>query len=672
MLLFLFHLLFSVASATEPLPSLEKLSADWSYTFYNSTEVLSAPNPKFNALKIEVRRANDGRDYQVRQSGTENWFQLKAEQISQHHPAASSLHVSTTSLPPLSIENGPEVSGIPNIFLIRPPLAEFEVISTPRKISDFLVMELTPKENFKAVYPNLRLWVNAESLRLEKIDFLSMDRRAMLFRLVISHDSLGSKILTALDPILYSIKLKISTPEDSSKISEYENLAPKAAPGKDRKRISSLQIFSWLLTLSTAAMILVSYIKMPQLLTKPSFVFLIFFHIHFQYGAALYSNTIELFLPEIKLFLAALFLYPLMWLVISILSFRQIANETYLELQSFRDRIENYLPLLFTTVVSLSAVLILILFWYLHHVPLKETGLYALFFDQDFSVSTREKGLKLLPSNSLKYIYSFAAATICPIIGILASFIIRAGLRNLKKYGFQSVISLLAIFVCFVFLSIYGARILGAMLGITIVFANYLISRRSKMVFVIPILGLGLLMVPTCFSLFYDAAHRSQGLVLNYLNMLERAFVRPFIDSVWYLDHYFLHGPVGLFGALPKIAPFFGEEPINLLQLVGLNYTHSIKSVSANTPFMILYLSSLGPWILFPLLVIPVILDSLILLVRNLPPPYKTAAIAGVGIAATNLSGTFFTTILFTYGALTIPLFLLMMAAFLARKSRDQ
>lgn len=147
-----------------------------------------------------------------------------------------------------------------------------------------------------------------------------------------------------------------------------------------------------------------------------------------------------------------------------------------------------------------------------------------------------------------------------------------------------------------------------------------------------------------------------QGGVFN------RIFSVPMETGLWHSHYAQTNGFVGVAG-IPKLADFFGVEPLNLGNIIYLKYSlYSQASGLSNTCFVFAYYSCFGMIsMIFSLLALWSLDLSIFVLSRIRNKAILLATIATLGTSCFAFIATVFTTALITNGFLIILLLAFML-----------
>ncbi len=413
------------------------------------------------------------------------------------------------------------------------------------------------------------------------------------------------------------------------------------------------QQISFITCLSCTLLIAFIFFHLKHCITKPSFIALLSFHIQVQWGATINAHVIEETLLEPWNFFVMVQLFPLVALFITPWSWNREAKELFSRLNP-KLLVGNYSYNFF---IFISGFYIFyILYWYFSVVPIHKTGFYVMLTSPKVSQIAREESLKLLTSVPLKYAYSTFSNFISQFVSIILFIHI---IRSLKNKKITHCLFYISFLVLIMFLaSIYGARAPASFILLAIFTAVFLSLHKKISKFYLPIFFLILLFIPTLFSIFREGRELT---VENFITIFKYILIRTFWGTtktvLWHMQFVEEFGTLGIAG-IGNLSRIFGIEPINLFNLIGITYTHTLKSISANTPFNVAYYACFGNLAFFISLPLLFLLDGILVIINKLSDKYLLATLATVLVATSQLASTLYTTIFITYGFLLVPVFI--------------
>lgn len=305
---------------------------------------------------------------------------------------------------------------------------------------------------------------------------------------------------------------------------------------------------------------------------------------------------------------------------------------------------------------ALLLLAVLVIMLYLSHVPVRQTGLWAMLFAPKEYAMAREHSIKLQPSSILRYSYAWHRAIIVPVLlGLLFISWRRVfSPRNIVLGGI-ALILLLSVMIT-------GHRSTAALmmlyLGIVLMFQRGII-RGGLLLTSLLVLGL----VAATFATFaregiLREVTRSSFTHYFITGTIQRISVTPYATGVMsnmYAQEFGL-----LWGGNIRPLAWLLDIPyVHLANLTALRYVHTagIVSTQANTCFLFDLQASFGlfwGWLL-SLLVISA-LDFLLRLYRGMNGGILLVSLACLLLSLFALPATALTTALITFGILPIPL----------------
>lgn len=412
-------------------------------------------------------------------------------------------------------------------------------------------------------------------------------------------------------------------------------------------------IYSWIACLLISFFLIWIFFSARYLFVKPSIFFILFFHVQLQWISTLNAEYVYNFLQEPWHYFYLVNIFPLMVLMISFLTGRQLAKrivkESNIAFYNFYNKKHGQKLLLW----SLLIIITLVFSWYLSVVPFTATGFYAMIHSLPNQDIIREETFKLLNNPSLIYSYSIMSDALVPIASILISFEIE---KKLYSYNFFKVIFYLFL-LCFnlLVISIYGSKAPALTMLFGIVWAFY-ISRGMPFALIrMFLITLVLLIVPSVMSILINNNTLSLSTFISYYaDILDRTFCRIMLPGLWYVDYAQKIGNFGIAG-IPKLANLIGVTAVDSANIIGKSYLPTaLESVSANASFIFVYYSYFGLLILVPCVIITLLLDCLLWIYLTIDKSIRISIIACCSITSINFIQTQFTTVLFTGGLLPI------------------
>lgn len=304
------------------------------------------------------------------------------------------------------------------------------------------------------------------------------------------------------------------------------------------------------------------------------------------------------------------------------------------------------------------------LYLYLREVPFEHTAIWAIIGGESNADQVRESTFKGLNSWGLLYVFTLAEKVVAPIVVALGAASLLAGLRaGRKTYTWGA---LLLVLMAVLPLAVYGARgpiTQALMVGAYLVF-YVLVIRGGKRVLLFACLSPLIVLVPAILmTMLKNNELGFDGAYFHGVNIFERLVIRGNYDNVWHLQYVEKYGIHGV-AAIPKLATLLGVQPVDILNLVGREFSPAyskiyIPSVSASASYSIINYAILGWWgHVLSLLMIPA-LDLLLFLYRKMEGRLILPLISAMLVPISSLSFSMVTTVLLSKGLLLIPLLFL-------------
>jgi hypothetical protein len=333
-------------------------------------------------------------------------------------------------------------------------------------------------------------------------------------------------------------------------------------------------------------------------------------------------------------------------LLVTVFTFNQNARAIW-------DRITD--PSLLENAVSIKAVIFTtalvacVIAAYLAYVPFDSTGLYAIFTNPSTAAEAREKSLKLLDSQILKYAYSIMVSSVAPLLAVMLSILF---MRDIAKRYFLKfpIYAFLLLFLVFA-VSMTGARITIVNLIIVIAIAHFFRKGLPFKPGKFFLLLLILLLPPTILSILREGKAMGVEIIFEYLGYLaRRTFILTMDVGSWYIHYAQIHGAFGI-ASIPKLAAILGVEPVNTPNLIGLAYMNTtVKSVSAVAGYLFTYYSYFGIASLFFSILCLWILDVALLVYERLTPVMLLPCVAAASLSILSFISSDYTVVWLTHG----------------------
>jgi hypothetical protein len=397
------------------------------------------------------------------------------------------------------------------------------------------------------------------------------------------------------------------------------------------------------------------------LIVKPSFWFLLFFHVQIQWSSTIYSMEIFQKLEQPYLFFLLTQILPLLFCFIVQKTYINTAKNIYSRLfQTNKIIPEKDYKFLLTFILVLSAVIVGI---FLLNTPLKKTGLFQIFSGGDALDSTiaREESLKNAPA-IVRYTYVFFNK----VLAIIAVVIITRGLyRNFKSKQWKSfALKLTLILFIAIMSSLSGARSHGIYVLLSSIITILFIVNFEVPILTIAISILVLLFVPVALQINkFHGNFSLENILFTYNEILLRRSIKiPMETGLTWLDYVQRHGIWGING-VSFLKPFTGDNYVNVANYM-MNQSSDRLSVDSglmNTSFIFSYYSYMGYFaiVLYPFLFM--LLDVVLKVTRKFNVRLLLPATVLLCLCCINLVNTEYHTILLSYGYLTGLAFLSIM-----------
>jgi len=419
--------------------------------------------------------------------------------------------------------------------------------------------------------------------------------------------------------------------------------------------MSIFVLLNWIFCLATSIFLIIVLWRYRFLLIKPSIIIIVFFHIRIQWIATIQAEYIENFLIEPSSFFILVHIFPLVGLTVAFFFFHKRTFAIYSRLKTI-----NHHPLSVDKKVIAILILIVIAIsvLYLSYIPLQKTGLYTILIEPSKSAQAREASLKLVANPLIRYSYSFLKNVFVPLLSV---FLIISILQNIKTKLSRTLIATGMLIFTFVIVSFTGARSPAAVLILTMVWALYL---KKGMPFRPLYLFIALLLVlspAVLISILREGNVLNIPLFINYMTggIFNRVFVIPMKVGLFHVYHAQMYGLFGV-AAIPKIAIPLGLQPVNVANLIYINYFHyaqTIPSGLANTCYVFSYYSYFGILSVILSLFCLWALDLSILIFRKIKNDWVLlACIASMFSASISFISVDFTIALVTNGFLLLLL----------------
>lgn len=408
-------------------------------------------------------------------------------------------------------------------------------------------------------------------------------------------------------------------------------------------------LVNWLLCLTTSVVLGVLLLRRRFLLIKPGIVVILFFHVMVQWAATIDAGYIEGFLPEPWDFLMLVHVFPLLGLLIASRLFERetrmvwqkiVARNTATHTVHSADQLVLFLAILLITIV------------YLSYVPLSTTGLFAILFDPENAAISREYSLKLIDNPLLQYMFTFMASAFAPIFASICTL----SLIRREQRAAKSLLDLSFLLFTMVIVSLTGARSGSAEFILTVALTWFLFRGTSTSLIYAGVALLLIAIPPTVLTLLREGRVVTLESFWLYLStgIVKRVFQGPMETGLWYVHFAQITDFIGIRG-IEKLALFFGYQPINMPNTIGLMYTQTrISSISANASYVFSYYSYFGLFAFFPSLLALWLLDTVVFFYNRIRASLIIPCITAITISSISFVSTEYTTVLISHGFLII------------------
>jgi len=435
---------------------------------------------------------------------------------------------------------------------------------------------------------------------------------------------------------------------------------------------SFFSLINLFFVLGTSFWLVKIYVTERYLFVKPSIILLTYTHVFFQWPMVLLSSYCENKLQNPYILSFLINGYMLLGLFLSPLILKEKTKIIWNRLTSKSN--EPLVECAGVSVLMLTLSVISIAFIYFSYVPFNKTGLYAVYSDPSGAALAREKSLKLLDSQGIKYLYSLARSSVIPI---LFSCIWLRLLKKWKYCHFNTIVTYFEITILmlsFIFVAITGEKAFLAYLmllgGLIIFWKDELKFQPIKIIFILFLsflLPIILILwraggVLEDFSLFFEPK-----LVFYYASsIIERSVFVPFKVGVWYVRYAQDIGPMGI-ASFEKLSQLFGVSPINASNIIGLKYApeyygnaydprQALKSISAGGGYLLSYYGYLGI-VSFPISVLGLLaLDLSLFVYIRLKDQFLIPCLASISIVSLAFIQGDYTVCLITHGFIGVLL----------------
>lgn len=419
------------------------------------------------------------------------------------------------------------------------------------------------------------------------------------------------------------------------------------------------------------------------MLVRPSVMFLGLFWLQVQFASAVNAASIFAQLPNPWPYALIIHAFPLAVLAWVLLTFRTVPGAVAEQIEAgVREaRMEDIGTSILLLLVAIYSVVAI----YLWYVPFERTGLYALLFRPGELDEYREASMKLLDSRVVVYSFAIMEKVLAPLAGGFAAVMAVKAFRE-RRFAW-ALPAAAAVGLAGLPTLLYGARGPLSMVMLAAIVTGLLaFLRQLRVAYLAGALVLVLLPISLVMTLKSNSFDLRTA-AYHAVNILDRAIGRNYIDNVWHVAYVEKHGFHGV-GGIEKLAPIFGVEPVDILNVVGREYAGQgastglaflefksapearvpgkvllpspdvdiSQTVSSGAAFQTLNYAMFGLWSLPFSLAFVFAMDLLLFAVLRMP---KTAVAPVLGALAVPILGLCFslmTTALASKGLLLIPI----------------
>jgi hypothetical protein len=411
----------------------------------------------------------------------------------------------------------------------------------------------------------------------------------------------------------------------------------------------------WLACGLNSLLLFRAVMRQRSVLVRPSIVFLIFFNLRVQWGAALEAGYAATALDRPYEFFLVIYGVPTAALLLA-LSYRLRAADTvYERINRIPDSLSYSQRA--TWFLLLGAVTITLA--YLAAVGYRNTGLYVIFTNPLASASARDNSFKLLGNVAVRYSYALVVNAAAPLVGAYAGL---AWIHSWRQHATWRMVGNGAVIaLAMIMAGLSGARGPSALIILVVLFAWWL-RRRAPLSPVYLALSLAaVLLIPTLLTILREGRTVNWSLFwIYYQDSLTRVFGATSRVAIWYAQYVQTAGYFGV-AAVAKLASALGKTPVNVANVIGLAYGHGdLRTITANSNFLITYYAEFGLLAMAPCVGLILSLDLCLKAYVALRPELLTGCVAASLIVITNLAESDFTSGLASGGV--VPILLLALA----------
>lgn len=430
---------------------------------------------------------------------------------------------------------------------------------------------------------------------------------------------------------------------------------------------------NWFFFIATVLWSSFIFYKRRYYFIKPSILLITFSIIFFQLPLALYSDMYEAAVPDPYVLGFLIHAYILVGLCVSLFTFQESTRSVW-------NRITRELAIDYRVnkpaVFILAGVVICIVSVYFDHVPLRETGLYAVLTNPAMAVVARERSLKLLDNHALVYAFSLMTSSLAPMLAVMffwmgAKYLLQRRFVPLAITGIGAI-SLMII------VSLPGARVSAVNLLLVVSISFYLVRRfpfhpvKISLLFIL-IVTPGVLIGVYREGMYWEGREFGFDLYLQYLwDFIGRRILQdPLKVGSWYIHDAQTYGLFGV-SAVPKLAAITGYDALDVTNYIGLRYQPKAgPTVSAGAGYLLTYYSYFGIISLLISLIGLWLLDMAIFVYKKLSQPLLIPCISVVSLSTLSFISSDYTTVMVTHGFAVTLIIAFTVDAITARSRRN-
>jgi len=433
--------------------------------------------------------------------------------------------------------------------------------------------------------------------------------------------------------------------------------------------MSLYAIINWFFFITCVSLLGFIFYSRRYYFVKPSIQLITFSILFFQFPLAIFSETQEVAVPDPYILSFLIHGYILMGLAVSLYTFQDTSRTVWKRITEGRvsdPRVNE------RAIVILTGAVICIVSIYLVPVPVRETGLYAVFANPSMAVVAREHSLKLLDNQALVYAFSLMTSSIAPMLAVMLSAL-GTHLFFERRFFSLAIISL-AIISLMLAVSLPGARVSAVNLLFVICISFFLIKgipfhpARLFLLFIL-IVTPGVLI-----GMYREGKAFGFDLYLQYLwDFIGRRILQdPLEVGSWYIHHAQTYGFFGI-PALPKLAALTGFDALNVPNYIGLRYQPNAgPTVSAGAGYLLTYYSYFGVASLLISLIALWLLDMAVYVYEKLSHSFLIPCVSAVSLSTLSFISSDYTTVLVTHGFAVTLIIALSVDTATARRRYDR